>query len=332
MTDTARVVLLSEVNSKLGAPFLDMLHHHPSIDLAAVVTSPPGKVCDYFVADEQQVDLEARGRHLGVPVLRPTSVNSPDVIASLRDLAPDYIIVGNFQQVLKAGLLSVPRVTSVNFHPSQLPRYAGLAPFYWMVRNGETTGAVTAIEMAEGLDTGAILAQHATPLTGRETALELRTIQERANVLMLLDLIPNLAARTLTRYPQDHSERTYFGRPGPQDYLLDFSHPAHKVDAHVRAGYRHPGAYARTSGGDSVTVLSAAQVTDDSSGPGGRSVPGLVRTTPAGVFVGCRDTWLQILTVDRDGEEAPAQSAPAFTDGQVLDSSAIELLGREVAV
>ena len=35
------VVLFSEVNSKLGAPFLDLLANHPLVDLAAVVTSPP---------------------------------------------------------------------------------------------------------------------------------------------------------------------------------------------------------------------------------------------------------------------------------------------------
>ncbi|CAL9345880.1 MULTISPECIES: methionyl-tRNA formyltransferase [Nocardiopsis] len=319
MPETARVVLLSEVNSKLGSPFLDMLHHHPLIDLAAVVTSPPGKVCDYFVSDDQQVDLEGRAERLGVPVLRPRSVNSPDTVEALRAMAPDYLIVGNFQQVLKADLLSVPRVTSVNFHPSPLPRYAGLAPFYWMVRNGETEGAVTAIEMAEGLDTGAILAQHATPLTGRETALELRTIQERANVLMLLDLIPSLARRTLTRVPQDPSERTYFTRPGADQYRLDFTYTAHKVSCHVRAGYRHPGAFAQTPQGETVTILS---VTGGGPVPDGPPVPGLVRTSPEGVFVGCRDAWLRVLTIDQDGQETPAQAGRVLSDGRVLSASA----------
>jgi methionyl-tRNA formyltransferase len=197
------------------------------------------------------------------------------------------------------------------------------ASFYWMVRNGETEGAVTAIEMAEGLDTGAILAQHATPLTGYETALELRTIQERANVLMLLDLIPSLARQTLTRFPQDPSERTYFTRPGADDYRLDFSCPAHKVACHVRAGYRYPGAYAQSLEGETVTILSVAHGT---VGPDGPPVPGLVRTTPEGVFVGCRDAWLRVLTIDRDGHETPAQSGDVLTDGRVFAASDTALI------
>jgi methionyl-tRNA formyltransferase len=309
----ARVVLFSEVNSKLGSPFLDMLHQHPLIDLAAVVTSPPDTLCDYFIGDAEQVDLEAQAQDLGVPVLRPTRVNDPGAVAAIRAMMPDYLVVANFQQLIKKELLAIPRVTSINFHPSRLPRYAGLAPFYWMVRNGETDGAVTLIEMAEGLDTGAIIAQHETPLTGRETALELRTIQERANVLMLLDFIPSLASRCLPRRSQDLSERTYFGRPGPAEYRLDFTYPSEIVARHVRAGYRHPGAFAETQDGKRVTILSVTP--GGPNGPQREPDPGLIQITPDGVHVGCGDAWLRIRTIDRDGREVPAQTY-LFVNGQ----------------
>ncbi len=304
MPPQIRVVLFSEINSKLGAPFLDMLHHHPLIELAAVVTSPPDTLCDYFIGDTETVDLEAQARDYGVPVLRPPSVNDIEAIEAVRKLDPDYLIVANFQQLIKADLLSVPRETSINFHPSRLPSYAGLAPFYWMVRDGATDGAVTAIEMAAGLDTGAIIAQHETPCTGRETALELRTMQERANVLMLLDLIPNLVKRELPRSEQDLAHRSYFGRPGPSHYRLEFAQPAEVIDRHVRAGYRHPGAFAELPTGERVTILSVA-----AAGPGAPqdpAEPGLIRVTPDGVHVRCLDAWLRITTVDQNGREIPA--------------------------
>ncbi|MCS0602953.1 formyl transferase [Streptomyces sp. LP11] len=321
MTESIRVVLFSEVNSKLGAPFLDMLHGHPLVELAAVVTSAPGRTCGYFDADADQVDLEQRATALGVPVLRPHDVNSPEVVERVRQLAPDYLIVGNFQRILKPRLLATPKVTCVNFHPSPLPRYAGLAPFYWMVRNGETDGAVTAIEMAPGLDTGAIIAQHRTPLTGRETALELRTVQERANVLMLLDLIPQLVERSFPRVPQDPAGRSYFSRPGEDDYRLDFACSTHEVSCHVRAGYRHPGAFAVTTAGERVPVLSVdAAVPQELP----TAAPGTVRRVGARLFVACRDGWLRLLTVERDGQEVPAQAHPALTDGQSLSASALQ--------
>lgn len=315
MASTARVVLFSEVNSKLGSPFLDMLHHNPLIDLVAVVTSPPETLCDYFIGDTQPVDIEEQAKKYGVTVLRPASVNDSDAVSAVREMEPDYLIVANFQQLIKKDLIEVPKVTSINFHPSQLPLYAGLAPFYWMVRNGETDGAVSAIELAAGLDTGAIISQHKTPLTGRETAIELRTLQERANVLMLLDLIPDLAKHSLTRREQNLAERTYYGRPGSKEYRLDFAYPAEVVARHVRAGYRHPGAFAEALDGNRITILSVAR--SGTNVPQSELVPGLIRDTVDGMYVGCADEWLRITTMEVEGEEVPAHSALLY-DGQRL--------------
>lgn len=298
--DAVRIVLFSENNSKLGAPFLDLLAHSPDVDLAAVVTSPEGVHCSYFVDDTHQVDLHSAAEALGIPVHRPQRVNDPEMIATLRELRPDYFTVGNFQQILKADLLSIPRVTSVNFHPSPLPRYAGLAPFFWMVVEGEHGGAVTALEVDAGVDTGAILMQRETRLTGTETALHLRSIQERANVEMLRDLIPQLRDEEFARTPQSAEHRSYFGRPGREDYRIDFGASADHVCRVVRAGYRHPGAFGELAGGTSLVVLRAA-VHPDIGLP---DKPGVVQHTPSGhVLVGSGRGRVRIVAVEHEGNE-----------------------------
>lgn len=313
MTKTpTTVVLFSEVNSKLGAPFLDLLAEHPLVDLAAVVTSPPGKVSPYFTQDETQVDLERQATALGIPVYRPDTVNDPELLTALQKVAPDYFIVGNFQQILKEPLLSIPRVLPVNFHPSPLPEYAGIAPFYWMIKNGARYSAITALEMTPGLDGGRIIMQRPLPLTGRDTAIELRTRQEQANVEMLAVLIPSLVHKTFTLTPQEESSRSYFGWPTDEDYRLDFTAPAEVVDRAVRAGYRHPGAYALTSSGKRLTVLTVDFA-------GGVVVPPLASPgtwvrTDHGVFVACAESWLRIITVEQDMAEIAAGDHPLVDD------------------
>ncbi|WP_282693299.1 formyltransferase family protein [Streptomyces sp. CC208A] len=312
-----RVVLFSEVNSKLGSPFLSMLHGHPQVDLAAVVTSPQGKRCSYFTDDPEQVDLVTQGAALGVPVLRPASVNRPAFVDELEGYGADYFLVANFQQILRERLLSVPRVTAVNFHPSPLPAFAGLSPFYWMIREGATESAVSAIEMAPVLDSGDLIMQHQVPLTGRETAIELRTAQERANVLMLLELIPRLVDRDYRPIPQDPSLRSYFGRPTDSDLRLDFRLPAAVVARHVRAGYRSPGAWTADEAGRRVRILSAEPAPADA--PGRPPVPGLVVHGAEGrVFAGCADGWLEVLTTECDGREAAAGGTGQLPDGTRL--------------
>lgn len=301
MTKPIRVVLLSEVNSKLGSPFLDLLADHPLVRLVGLVTSRPGRLCSYFVDDAEQIDLVSQAHRLGIDVLRPPNVNAPEVLRTLAERRPDYLIVGNYQQILKPQLLAVPAVTSVNFHPSPLPRYAGLAPFFWMVRNGERDGAVTAIEVDTGVDTGPIIMQRRMRLTGRETAVELRTEQERANVRMLEELIPRLADRSFRRTPQDLRQRSYFGRPKDTDYLIDFDNDAETVRRIVRAGYRHPGAHAFTPDGTRIVILSLDESDIRVGMP--RQRPGTVRRLGSGWFVAARDRWLRIRSVEVNGAE-----------------------------
>ncbi|MBT2479787.1 methionyl-tRNA formyltransferase [Streptomyces sp. ISL-94] len=316
--DRIRVVLFSEVNSKLGSPFLSMLHGHPQVDLAAVVTSPRGKRCSYFTEDSDQVDLVTQGAALGVPVLRPASVNNPAFIDELEQLDADYFVVGNFQQILRERLLSVPKETAVNFHPSPLPRFAGLSPFYWMIREDAEESLVSAIEMAPTLDSGDLLMQHHVPLTGRETGLDLRTAQERANVLMLLDLIPQLAGRSLVRTVQDPARRTYYGRPTDEDHQLDFHLPVAVVERHVRAAYRHPGAWNADAAGRRIRILSA----DPAGAPfPAAASPGLIaRDAQGAVYAGCADGWLRILTTESDGREVPVNSTAQLLAGDRLVS------------
>ncbi|MFG3497070.1 methionyl-tRNA formyltransferase [Streptomyces sp. NPDC047928] len=317
MTERIRVVLFSEVNSKLGSPFLDLLARHPQVELAGVVTSRPGRLCSYFVDDPDQVDLAAQAAALGVPVLRPAKVNSPDSLAGLGALDADYFIVGNYQQILKEELLALPRVTSVNFHPSPLPRYAGLAPFYWMVRHGERLGAVSAIEITPGVDAGPLLMQKPMLLTGQETALKLRTAQEQLNVRMLAELVPQLADRSFTRTPQDERARTYFGRPTDADYLIDFTQDAETVRRAVRAGYRHPGAYTLGADGERVVVLSVGVAGDTCRAT--LQPPGTVRRSDTGLFVATRDEWLRVITIERDGREVlVSEYEPSMAHGTVL--------------
>ncbi|CAL9352637.1 Methionyl-tRNA formyltransferase [Streptomyces sp. enrichment culture] len=318
MTGRIRVVLFSEVNSKLGSPFLDLLAADPRVDLAALVTSRPGRLCSYFVDDPEQVDLARQAAGLGVRVLRPVKVNSPGTLEELRALEADYFIVGNYQQILGEELLSIPRETSVNFHPSPLPRYAGLAPFYWMVRHGERFGAVSAIEITPGIDAGPILMQKPMNLTGQETALKLRTAQERRNVEMLGELIPQLVDRSFERVPQDETLRSYFGQPTDEDYRIDFTQDAESVRRAVRAGYRHPGAYTVGADAEKVVVLSVG-VADQRSCRATLDRPGTVRRSDTGLFVACRDEWLRIVTIERDGREAMVREyEPSMPHGIVL--------------
>jgi methionyl-tRNA formyltransferase len=77
----------------------------------------------------------------------------------LRPLEPDLIFTTGFSWKLPSELLTLPRLGSVNAHPSVLPRYRGPNPLYWHFINDETQGGLTMHRMDADFDTGPILVQ-----------------------------------------------------------------------------------------------------------------------------------------------------------------------------
>lgn len=187
-----KVVLFSEVNSKFGLPFLEELIQEPSISVEALVTSPEGKLCSYYIGEPDQVDLEKEAKDIGIPVLRPDKLNDSNTIELLKNYNADYFIIANYQKILKEDILSIPKEDTINFHPSPLPRYAGLAPFFWMAKNGEKEGGVSCIQVVPEIDAGPILAQMPVVMSGTETSLEIREIHFKQSIILLKQVLQKL--------------------------------------------------------------------------------------------------------------------------------------------
>lgn len=279
MSERTRVALFSEVNSKFGGPFFNDLLLHPDIDVVALVTSPEGKLCDYYVGEPDPMDLAARAAWLGVPVLRPEKVNAPEVVESIRHHRPDYLVIANYQQLFKEPLLAVPTAAVVNFHPSPLPRYAGLAPFFWMALAGERESGVTALLTGPGIDDGPVLSLNPLELTGTETAAQIRDLLFAASRAQLHEMIPRLVARDLHAVPQDLSRRSYFSRPTEHDRRIDWSQSMGQVMRTIRASSPQPGARLDTAG--LILRIHQAEPIDDPGLAPGRPDPS--PSTPSSV-------------------------------------------------
>lgn len=213
MGEMTRMVLFTETNSVFGSYFLTRLARHDDVILAAVVLREPGTLCDYYLDEPEPLDLAKDAAELDVHTLRPAHINTDEFITAIGGLAPDYFIVANYQLRLGQRLLAVPSYDALNFHPSPLPRYAGLAPFYWMAENHETQGGVSAVRTTAGLDEGPLVAQQLLTLTGGETVREIRDMHFAASWRLFDLVLPTLLDRSYRTWDQDLSKRTYFGHP-----------------------------------------------------------------------------------------------------------------------
>jgi methionyl-tRNA formyltransferase len=109
----------------------------------------------------------------GTPVYQPDNLSNDKVLLEIKAFAPDIITVVSYGKILPPDILNVPPLGCINIHGSLLPKYRGSAPVQWAVINGEKETGVTSMYMAEGMDTGDIIAIKRTAIGEKETAGEL---------------------------------------------------------------------------------------------------------------------------------------------------------------
>lgn len=121
-------------------------------------------------------------------VYQPQSLkkDGEEYVKIINDLAPDCIVVAAYGKMLPKSVLDIPRLGCVNVHGSLLPKYRGAGPIQWAVLNDEAETGITTMLMGEGMDTGDILVEKATPIGENETAAELfdRLAEMGAEVLV----------------------------------------------------------------------------------------------------------------------------------------------------
>ncbi len=92
-----------------------------------------------------------------IPLFVTKSVNSGDHLGYLSSLAVDIIISSN-GQIFKKELLDLPKIACINRHSALLPKYGGVLPVFWAMKNNEEMIGVSAHYMVEKIDQGSILA------------------------------------------------------------------------------------------------------------------------------------------------------------------------------
>jgi methionyl-tRNA formyltransferase len=152
----------------------------------------------------------------------------------LRELAPDLIFVTGFPWRLPAELLALPRLGSINVHPTILPRYRGPNPLFWMLMNGEKEAGMTIHRMDAEFDTGPILAQATMPIDPdwyiEDLAANLGSLAPR--------VIPQAFAAVLAGEPgrpQPTEGASYAPLTTEADRKLDWNRPASQLRNQVRA-------------------------------------------------------------------------------------------------
>ena len=121
--------------------------------------------------------VKEKALELGLRVEQPQKLRKDqEFLRLLKNTAPDLIAVAAYGQILPKEVLEIPVMGCVNIHGSLLPRFRGAAPVQRAIMEGDRETGITIMYMAEGIDTGDMLAKRSTPVdhkTGQQLHDEL---------------------------------------------------------------------------------------------------------------------------------------------------------------
>ena len=237
----------------------------------------------------------------GVPVHQFRFLKSPEARRAFEDARADLAILAYVTQIVPEPLLAIPRLTSICFHPSLLPRYRGGSAINWQLIRGETETGVTVFWPDAGIDTGPIVVQHRAPISPDDTAgtLYYRTLFP-LGVAAVLEAVALIREGKAPRLVQDESQASYDPLCRDEHARIDWARPAEEVHNLIRGCDPQPGAH--TTWNNTQIRLFEPHRVDVRTGP-----PGTVMAVNAeGITIATATGAVRCARARNGGKKAPA--------------------------
>jgi methionyl-tRNA formyltransferase len=244
---------------------------------------------------------------LGLPVFTPHTLKDPAVAQHWQALQPDVVVVAAYGQLVSPELLALPRFGCINIHASLLPRWRGAAPIQRAILANDLVTGISIMQMAEGLDTGAVWSSTSLAIDPMETAAQLTQRLSQLGAKELLEFLASIGQGSPT--PQASDGVTYAHKITRQDAAIDWRQSAQTIHNQIRALQPWPVAET-TLASDSLKIHTAtlARVTPLSEAPGT-----VMAVSPQGIEVATGHGSVLLTALQRPGRATVA--AAAFISG-----------------
>lgn len=308
------IVLIGAVDSTRVTLERLAAHGTPAAALVTLPLSRAGRHSDF-------VDLRPLAAAHGTQVIEAANVNHPDVLAQLRALEPDLVLVIGWSQILREGFFALtPNL--VGYHPALIPENRGRAVLPWTILQRQRRTGATLFWLDDGMDSGDVLLQRPLELEADETATTLYAKQLELLSDLLDEALPLLGRGDAPRTPQDEGRASYCAKRVADDGLINWQASADDVWTLVRAVTKpYPGAFTFYRG--EKLTLWAAELVGEAPYWG---LPGQVqRLSEAGALIQCGDArHILVREVETAAGLQPAQEILKIHDH--LGVSALELI------
>ena len=287
---------------------LDALAQRRAV-LAVVAPRASGRGLERAAKDAliRAVGRDFRGlvRRLGLPFIPYRRDAVEEAAAALEPLRADLFCIGSFPYILRMPVLRLPRVGTVNLHPSLLPKHRGSDPVFWTFAGNDLETGVTLHWVDEGVDTGNVLAQTRVAVERGVPGAVLTERLAREGAELLVRALQAIEEGAASGVPQDENLATREPAPSRAAWPVDHAAwPAERVWHFLRGV-----GTGRLLDGPGRPLPAGAALSFETGAHGEPAGSALVRRS--GVRLYCRDGWVDLAAPSLKRRVARALIRPA---------------------
>lgn len=113
--------------------------------------------------------LRLAAEAVGIPTHQFTRLTDPEADSALRAAGPDIGIMAYVTQLAPQSFCSIPRLGTIQFHPSLLPLHRGASSMSWSIILGRTETGFSIFRPTDGLDEGPLILSRSVPIQPEDT-------------------------------------------------------------------------------------------------------------------------------------------------------------------
>jgi methionyl-tRNA formyltransferase len=272
---------------------LDLVAH--GHEIAAVYTraaKPAGRGMKL-----QLSPVEQEARRLGIAVVTPSTLKTPEALDEFRAHQADAAVVVAYGMILPQAILDAPRLGCFNLHASLLPRWRGAAPINRAIMAGDAETGIMVMKMDVGLDTGDVAMAERLAITDAMTAADLHDALAPLGGDLMVRAMGALERGMLQLKPQSSDGVTYAAKIDKAEAHIDWNKPAFEVLRHIHGLSPFPGAWCEMplEGAAQRVKILRCEIAD------GAGEPGAVLDDR--LTIACKQGALRILELQRAGKQ-----------------------------
>jgi methionyl-tRNA formyltransferase len=255
--------------------------------------------------------LKESAQQHGIPVFQPQRLRDPGVYDKFVELAPDLGVMAFVTDIVPHSILDCPRLGTIQYHPSLLPRHRGRSAINWAIINGDTVTGITILWPDAGIDTGPILLQKEADISPTDTVGSLYYNKLfPLGVEAIMESIDLIYRGEAPGIPQDESQATYERPCREKDAVIDWAQPIVKVYNLIRGTNPQPGATTSLRGRKLKIFECELIIQNVSAAPGE-----IMESSDKGIAVAGRGGLLLIKRVQSQGQPKISASEYALSVG-----------------